>query len=148
MFPVISSLVCPLSRVLPCLLAPSLRAFSRRRRRPTFGIAAPPSPSSPSVAATTVRCTGARRSSATLPFPSPVTGARRPRASRAAAFVRLVAGRHPSSFVALVSTNGFVSSSSLRRCAPKSRPRSQSPASLPTLALAGRPCFADVSMAS
>src|SRR5512142_3154475 len=44
----------------------------------------------------------------------------------------LVAGRHPSSFVAFVSTVAFVSSSSTRRCPPIPQPAALSPARSPS----------------
>src|SRR5512136_3019219 len=99
MFLVISSFVCPLSRVLPCLLAPSPRALGLPPPPVNFGIVAPPSPSSPPVAATAVRLAVSRRSPSAHPFASPTAGAPPTPSTRAAAAVvhRLVLGWVPLS---------------------------------------------------
>ena len=134
MFPVISSFVCPLSRVLPCLLAPSPRAFSRRRRRPSFGIVVPPSPSSPPVAATAVRFAVRRGRPSAPPFASPTNGACPTPSTRAAAAFFFVAGRRRASFLVGVSTNEFASLPSTCRWSPISPPMSLAPASSSTRA--------------
>ena len=75
MFPVISSFVCPLSRVLPCLLAPPRRVASPPPPPAVFGNAAAPSPPSPPLAVTAVRCAVVRGTSAAPPLSPPTTGA-------------------------------------------------------------------------
>ncbi len=144
MFPVVSSLVCPFSRVLPCILAPSPRAFSRRRRRPSFGIVAPPSPSSPPVAAIAVSFAVRRRRSSAPPFAPPTAGAPPTPSTRAAAAFFFVAGRRRSSSCVGVGTVEFLSSPSTRWCPPFPPPKSLAPASSPSRA--GR--RADVSVTS
>ena len=118
----------PLSRALPCLLAAAPRAFSRRRRRPSFGRVAPPSPPSPPLAVAARGCAkGWRRPAAASPS-LPATAAPSPPANRAAAAILslpVVVGRRSA---LLVSTVGFVSSSSTCTCPPNPQPVALSPA--------------------